>query len=76
MLSSLVGLLTAVAGAAVAALGGLLVRHRYQILKEERDRMQATRDATEQAAQRLEAARKATVHPIDPQRRTDFEGQP
>lgn len=76
MLSSLAGLLTAVAGAAATVLAGLWARDRYRALKADRDRIQATHDAIDAAGQRLEAARKAEIHPIDTKRRADFERQP
>lgn len=60
----------------MAALAGLWARDRYRALKADRDRIQATHDAIDAAGQRLEAARKATVRPIDSKRRSDFEEQP
>jgi len=63
-------------GAAAAVLAGLWGRNRYRVLKEDRDRIRATHIAIEQAAQRMEAARKAPVRPIDLKRRTDFEQRP
>ena len=76
MFSSLTGLLMTGLGTAAAVLAGLWGRHRYRVLKEDRDRIRATQDAIDQAAQRLEAARKTPVRPIDARRRTDFEQRP
>ena len=70
--------LVAVFGGIAALFAGAWARQKYRVLKEDRDRIQATRDAIDRAAERLAAARKASTQatPIDARRRTDFEKQP
>ena len=74
--SKLMGSLMAWLALAATLFAGLWGRKVYQTLKADRDRIQATRDAIDQAGQRLDAARKAPVTPIDVKKRRDFEQQP
>lgn len=69
-------LIMTAASAVIAVLATAWARLAVKNAKAERDRIQETHDAVEQAGKRLEVARQAKRKPIDTKKRDDFEEQP